>query len=62
MNGKTSTPMANGKEHDLYVGGVETTAAEQAVENARARRLAERYRLPFLDLAQFSCFARSLPI
>jgi len=54
MNGKTSTPIANGADQDLYVGGVEATAAEQAEEIARARRLAERYRLPFVDLSQFS--------
>ena len=30
------------------------TAAEQAAEIARARRLAERYRLPFLDLDHFN--------
>jgi type II secretory ATPase GspE/PulE/Tfp pilus assembly ATPase PilB-like protein len=30
------------------------TAAEQAAEVAQARRLAERYRLPFLDLEHFS--------
>ena len=29
-------------------------AAEQAAEVAQARRLAERYRLPFLDLAHFN--------
>jgi type II secretory ATPase GspE/PulE/Tfp pilus assembly ATPase PilB-like protein len=32
----------------------EQTAAEQAAEVARARRLAERYRLPFLDAAHFN--------
>ena len=32
----------------------EATAAEQAAETAHARRLAERYRLPFVDLSQFS--------
>ena len=32
----------------------EATAAEQAAEAAHARRLAERYRLPFVDLSQFS--------
>jgi type II secretory ATPase GspE/PulE/Tfp pilus assembly ATPase PilB-like protein len=39
---------------DLYVGKPETTAADHAAELARARRLAERYRLEFVDLAQFS--------
>jgi len=32
----------------------EKSAAEQAAEMAQARRLAERYRLPFLDLAHFN--------
>ena len=56
MNGKTSspTPTADGGEADLYVGVPEASAAEQAEETARARRLAERYRLPFVDLSQFS--------
>ena len=32
----------------------EQSAAELAAEMAQARRLAERYRLPFLDLAHFN--------
>jgi type IV pilus assembly protein PilB len=51
-NGKIST--TNGADADLYVGVPEATAAEQAAETAQARRLAERYRLEFVDLAQFS--------
>jgi type II secretory ATPase GspE/PulE/Tfp pilus assembly ATPase PilB-like protein len=41
---------------DLYAdtGTAEISAAEQAAEIAQARRLAERYRLPFLDLAHFN--------
>ncbi len=41
---------------DLYADSVapQQTAAEQAAEAAQARRLAERYRLPFLDLAHFN--------
>jgi type II secretory ATPase GspE/PulE/Tfp pilus assembly ATPase PilB-like protein len=39
---------------EMYVGVPEATAAEQAAETAHARRLAERYRLPFVDLSQFS--------
>jgi type IV pilus assembly protein PilB len=41
---------------DLYAESVvpQPTAAEQAAEAAQARRLAERYRLPFLDLAHFN--------
>jgi type IV pilus assembly protein PilB len=42
-------------DSDLYAGGPEpTTAAEQAAEVARARRLAERYRLEFVDLSHYS--------
>src|SRR5206468_11003946 len=39
---------------DLYVAGTEPTAAEHAVEVAHAKRLAERYRLDFVDLSKFS--------
>jgi type IV pilus assembly protein PilB len=51
MNGKspTQTPA-----DELYVGLPEATAAERAAEAAQARHLAERYRLPFVDLSQFS--------
>jgi type II secretory ATPase GspE/PulE/Tfp pilus assembly ATPase PilB-like protein len=52
-NGHT-TSTTNGADTDLYVGVPETTAAEQAVETAHARRLAERYRLEFVELSQFS--------
>jgi type IV pilus assembly protein PilB len=41
-------------ETELYASGAEPTAAEHAVEVAQAKRLAERYRLEFLDLSQFS--------
>jgi type II secretory ATPase GspE/PulE/Tfp pilus assembly ATPase PilB-like protein len=54
MDQKTQTATA---EHaELYVdnGAAEKSAAEQAAEVAQARRLAERYRLPFLDAAQFN--------
>ena len=54
MNGKASTPAAREADSDLYVGVPEATAAEQAAETANARRLSERYRLPFVDLGQFS--------
>jgi type IV pilus assembly protein PilB len=54
MNGKTPSPTADRAEADLYVGVPEASAAEQAEETAHARRLAERYRLPFVDLSQFS--------
>ena len=39
---------------DLYATGVEPTDAEHAEEVAHAKRLAERYRLEFVDLSQFS--------
>jgi type IV pilus assembly protein PilB len=39
---------------DLYAAGVEPTDAEHAAEVAQAKRLAERYRLEFVDLSQFS--------
>jgi type IV pilus assembly protein PilB len=54
-------------EHtELYADGAqaEKTAAEQAAEVAQARRLADRYRLPFLDAAHFNIdhdLFRSIP-
>ena len=51
-NGNTTT--TNGVETELYVGAPETSAAERAAEAAQARRLAERYRLEFVELSQFS--------
>jgi type II secretory ATPase GspE/PulE/Tfp pilus assembly ATPase PilB-like protein len=54
MNGKTTSPAVNGADADLYVGVPEASAAEKAAETAHARRLAERYRLEFVDLSQFS--------
>jgi type IV pilus assembly protein PilB len=54
MNAKTSTPVANGAPADLYAAGHDLNAAEHAAEVAHAKRLAERYRLEFVDLAQFS--------
>jgi type II secretory ATPase GspE/PulE/Tfp pilus assembly ATPase PilB-like protein len=41
-------------DSDLYVASVEPTDAEHAAEVAQAKRLAERYRLDFVDLSQFS--------
>ncbi len=53
MNGKA--PAATPDQPDeIYVGVPEASAAERAAETAQARRLAERYRLPFVDLSQFS--------
>jgi type IV pilus assembly protein PilB len=53
MNGKHSST-ANGTDADLYVGLPETSAVDHAEESSHARRLAERYRLEFVDLSQFS--------
>src|SRR5689334_17048896 len=56
MDVKTPAPAAPTEPHELYVdtGAAEQSAAELAAEAAEARRLAERYRLPFLDLAHFN--------
>ncbi len=54
MNAQTPSPPANEPEPQLYVGGRETTPADRALETSSARRLAERYRLEFVDLGQFS--------
>jgi type IV pilus assembly protein PilB len=53
MNGKPSSTV-NGAEPDLYVGGAEPSPVDHAAEAAHARRLADRYRLEFVDLSQFS--------
>jgi type II secretory ATPase GspE/PulE/Tfp pilus assembly ATPase PilB-like protein len=53
MNGKIPPPPADA-ESTLYVGVTEASAADQAAETAHARHLGERYRLPFVDLSQFS--------
>ena len=52
MNGKPAA--VNGTPEELYVGGTEASDAERAAEAAQARRLAERYRLEYLDISQFS--------
>src|SRR5262245_7157905 len=54
MNGKPATVNGQGTDNELYVGVPEATAAEHALERAQAKRLAERYRLEFVDLSQFS--------
>ncbi len=55
MNGKAPTPTAPpAPDAELYVGEPEPNAAEQAAETAQARRLAERYRLDFVDLTRFN--------
>jgi type IV pilus assembly protein PilB len=67
MNGKPdTTTVVNGPaaETELYAGVPEASAAERAAEAARARRLAERYRLEFVDLSQYSVdheLFRSIP-
>ncbi|PYR72988.1 MAG: pilus assembly protein PilB [Acidobacteria bacterium] len=49
-----ATPPEAAQNPELYVAGTpEPSAAEQAAEVAQARHLAERYRLPFIDVAQF---------
>jgi type II secretory ATPase GspE/PulE/Tfp pilus assembly ATPase PilB-like protein len=61
-NGNIST--SDAPQDDLYVGISEATAADQAAEAAQARRLAERYRLQFIDLSQTNIdhdLFRSLP-
>src|SRR5687767_846794 len=60
MNNQT----VNNADHDLYTGAPEASAAERAAELTRARRLAERYRLEFVDLSQYSVdqeLFRSIP-
>jgi len=57
MDEKLSSATVEPVEHaELYVdsGTSEQSAAEKAAEMAQARHLAERYRLPFLDLAHFN--------
>ncbi len=52
---KSSTPTAPlPTDAELYAGAPEPNAAEHAAELAHAKRLAERYRLEFVDLSQFS--------
>src|SRR5260221_12417112 len=57
MDEKLSMATVDNVDHgELYVdtGTAEQSAAEQGAEIAQARRLAERYRLRFLDLAHFN--------
>jgi type IV pilus assembly protein PilB len=61
-----STPAVNGHpESELYAAGTEAaTPADHAAEVAVARRLAERYRLEFVDLGRFNIdhdLFRSIP-
>jgi type IV pilus assembly protein PilB len=54
MDEKLSTATAEHTELYVDTGAAEISAAEAAAEMAQARHLAERYRLPFLDLAHFN--------
>jgi len=45
------TSSSDAAHEALYVEATETSAAERAAETIRARRVAERYRLDFIDLA-----------
>jgi type IV pilus assembly protein PilB len=57
MDEKVSSAIVEPAEHaELYLdtGTSEQSAAEKAAELAQARHLADRYRLPFLDLAHFN--------
>jgi type II secretory ATPase GspE/PulE/Tfp pilus assembly ATPase PilB-like protein len=54
MNAQTSSPPAAETDTQLYAGGREVTPVDRARETSSARRLAERYRLEFVDLGQFS--------
>ena len=54
MNGKPASTANGAAESELYVGVPETSAAERAAETAVAERLAERYRLQFVDLTHYS--------
>jgi len=54
MNGKPASTANAAPESDLYVGVPEATAAERAAETALAERLADRYRLEFVDLTHYN--------
>jgi len=54
MDEKRSSVTAEHAELYVDTGPSEISAAEAAVEMAQARHLADRYRLPFLDLAHFN--------
>ena len=63
-NGNPTSTVNGQSDQDLYVAPAEPTAADQAAESAVAGRLAERYRLEFVDLARFNIdhdLFRSIP-
>ncbi|HXG56072.1 MAG TPA: GspE/PulE family protein [Vicinamibacterales bacterium] len=51
MNGNP-TSTVNGAPEELYVGAPEASETERAAETAQARRLAERYRLEYVDISR----------
>ncbi len=64
MNGNPTSAVNGQPETELYAAGADTTPADHAAEVAVARRLAERYRLEFVDLARFNIdhdLFRSIP-
>jgi len=64
MDAQTPTPAAHGSETALYAGARDAAPVDRVAETLAARRLAERYRLDFVDLTQFSIdheLFRSLP-
>jgi type IV pilus assembly protein PilB len=52
-DGPEAAGVPAGPVADLYVEGPEAAPVDHAAEAAAARRLAERYRLDFLDMSQF---------
>jgi type II secretory ATPase GspE/PulE/Tfp pilus assembly ATPase PilB-like protein len=48
------TTVTNGAHEELYVGGPEAATVDKVAEAMQARRVAERYRLDFIDLSQTS--------
>ena len=54
MNGNPASTANAAAESELYVGVPEASAAERAAETALAERLAERYRLQFVDLTHYN--------
>jgi type II secretory ATPase GspE/PulE/Tfp pilus assembly ATPase PilB-like protein len=53
-NGNPASTVNGQTDSELYVGAPEPPAVDHAEEAAVARRLAERYRLEFVDLARFN--------
>ncbi|MEO5895452.1 MAG: GspE/PulE family protein [Vicinamibacterales bacterium] len=53
MNGKP-TATVNGTPEELYAGAAEASEADRAAQAAQARRLADRYRLEYVDISRQS--------